>query len=78
MDNVSCAQKIHVTKPALQQSNPPYAQTEGGGECWGAMVGLWAGSRGGGVSKRGAEVLRIALLALIGDGGVPLAGDKAR
>ena len=58
--------------------NPLYAQTEGGGECGRAMMGLWAASRGDGVSKRGAEVLRIAFLALIRDGGVTIAGDKAR
>ena len=41
------------------------------------MVVLWALFGTGRVSKRGAEVLRIAFLAVIGDGGVTMAGDKA-
>ena len=36
------------------------------------------GSRGGGVNKRGAEVLRIACLALMRHGGITICGDKAR
>lgn len=42
------------------------------------MVVLWAASRGGGVSKRGAEVFVIAFRALIQDGGVTIADHKAR
>jgi len=40
------------------------------------MVGLWTVSGRGGVSERGAEVLRIAFVALNRDGGVTIAGHK--
>ncbi len=39
---------------------------------------MWAVSHGDGVSKRGAEAFRIAFVALIGDGGIRIAGDKTQ
>ena len=42
------------------------------------MVGLWVLFGAGRVSKRGAELLRIAFLALIRDEDVTIAGHQAR